>query len=186
MSLGDWAAIAEIIGALAVVITLAYLAVQVRHSKEAFEHSKKAFDANTKAIRGQAISDVTRNVQEHAHMLVQGQDMATALQKLATDESLDPHNALLMDFFLTAMFVARQNEYFQWKQGLLNESVFRSLYHTIFSVLETQGGQHWWQHEGRRLVAPEFVEFVDEMYQKRSSESLPSWKLAIRLDDDAD
>ena len=179
MSLGDWAAIAEIIGALAIVITLVYLAVQVRHSKE-------AFDANTKAIRGQAISDVTRNVQEHVHMLVQGQDMVTALQKLATDDSLDPHNAMLMDFLLTAMFVARQNEYFQWKQGLLNESVFRSLYHTIFSVLETQGGQHWWQHEGRRLVAPEFVEYVDEMYRKRSSESLPSWKQAIRLDDDSD
>ncbi len=179
MSLGDWAAIAEIIGALAIVITLVYLAVQVRRSKE-------AFDANTKAIRGQAISDVTRNVQEHAHMIVQGQDMVTALQKLATDDSLDPHNAMLVDFLLTAVFVARQNEYFQWKQGLLNESVFRSLYHTIFSVLETTAGQHWWQHEGSRLVAPEFVEYVDEMYRKRPSESLPSWKHAMRLDDDPD
>ncbi len=177
MSLGAWAAIAEIIGALAVVVTLVYLAVQVRHSKE-------ALDANTKAIRGQAISDVTRNVQEHMHMVVQGQDMATALQKLASEDSLDPHNALLIDFFLTAVFVARQNEYFQWKQGLLDESVFRSLHHIIFSILETQGGQHWWQHEGRRLIAPEFAEFVNEIFRERSSESLPSWKRAIRLDDD--
>ena len=175
MSLGAWAAIAEIIGALAVVVTLVYLAVQVRHSKE-------ALDANTKAIRGQAISDVTRNVQEHMHMVVQGQDMATALQKLASDDSLDPHNALLMDFFLTAVFVARQNEYFQWKQGLLDESVFRSLHHIIFSVLETQGGQNWWQHEGQRLVAPEFVEFVDQIFGERTSESLSSWKRAIHLD----
>ena len=104
--------------------------------------------------------------------------------KLISEDSLDPHNAVLMDAFLTAVFVARQNEYFQYKQGLLDEAVFSSLHHTIFSVLESKNGQHWWKYEGRRMLADEFVEFVDEMMRENSPDSLLSFKRAIRIGDD--
>jgi uncharacterized protein YoxC len=63
MSLDNWAAIAEIVGAIAVVVTLIYLTIQIKHSKD-------SLDANTKAIRGQAISDITRNVHDQMHMLI--------------------------------------------------------------------------------------------------------------------
>ena len=53
MTIQDWAALAEIVSAIAVVVTLIDLAVQVRHSKE-------SLDANTKAIRGQTILAATR------------------------------------------------------------------------------------------------------------------------------
>ena len=169
MSLVEWAAIAEIIGAVAVVITLIYLSIQVKH--------------NTRAIRGQTISDVTRNVHEHANMVLQGQDVAAALKKFASDKTLDPNDAILIDFLLTAVFVARQNEYFQWEQGLLDESVFKSLHHVIYTLLESPNGQYWWQHEGRRMLAPEFAEFVDELIKRSSAEALQSGKQAIRLGD---
>ena len=39
MSLEAWAAIAEIIGAIAVVVTLAYLAVQIRQNSNAIRSS---------------------------------------------------------------------------------------------------------------------------------------------------
>ena len=169
MSLEDWAAIAEIVGAVAVVITLIYLSIQVKH--------------NTKALQGQAISDATRNVHEHVNMVLQGQDVAAALKKFVSDKTLDPDDAILIDFLLTAVFVARQNEYFQWKQGLLDESVFKSLNHVIHTLLESPHGQHWWQHEGRRMVAPEFVGFVEAITKSSSSESFQSWKQAIHLAD---
>jgi len=177
MTLEDWAAIAEIVGALAVVLTLVYLAVQVKHSK-------KALDANTKAIRGQVISDVTRNVQDHMMMIVQGQDLITTVKIMATEEELDPDNALLLDMLLTAVFVARQNEYFQWKQGLLEDSVFRSLHHITFTILGTPSGRFWWQHEGSKLVAPEFVKFVEQLDKDGPAASVSSWKSAIRVDED--
>jgi hypothetical protein len=176
MTLEDWAAIAEIVGALAVVLTLVYLAVQVKHSKE-------ALDANTKAIRGQVISDVTRNVQDHMMMMVQGHDLITTVKIMATEEELDPDNALLLDMLLTAVFVARQNEYFQWKQGLLDDSVFRSLHHITFTIMGTPSGRHWWQHEGSKLVAPEFVKFVEQLDEDGPAASVSSWKSAIRVDE---
>lgn len=176
MTLSNWVAVAEITGAIAVVITLIYLAVQVRQSKE-------ALDANTKALRAQAISDVTRNVHEHAHMLLQGQDVAAALSRWASDNDLESHDAILMDFFFGAVIVARQNEYLQWKRGLLDEQVFRAMHHVTLTVLESRHGKHWWDQEARRMLAPDFIEFVEELQRSSSSEEFDSWKRAVRLSD---
>jgi hypothetical protein len=176
MSLANLAAFAEIVSAIAVVVTLIYLAIQIKHSKE-------SLDANTKAIRGQAISDITRNVHDQMHMLIQGHDVAAAFQRFATDDELNPTDALLIDSVLSAVFVARQNEYFQWKQGLLDEDVFRSLHHVILTCLGSPNGQHWWENEGRRMYTPDFISFVDDLCSSSSAESFQAWKRAIRLDD---
>ena len=42
MRLADWASLAEIVSAIAVVITLHYIAVQIRHSKDSLEAWKRA------------------------------------------------------------------------------------------------------------------------------------------------
>ena len=109
MTLMELAAIAEVVSAVSVVATLIYLAIQVRHSKE-------SLDANTRAMRGQVISDVTKNVQEHMAIALQGHDLVDTLKKMATEPALEPDDALLLDGFLTAVFIARQNEFYQWKQ----------------------------------------------------------------------
>ncbi len=176
MSLEEWGAIAEIAGALAVVITLIYLAVQVKHSKE-------SLDANTKAIRGQAITDVTRNIHDQMQMLTQGHDMIDWFGKFVAGEPLDSKDALLTDAFLSAVFIARQNEFLQWQQGLLDETVFKSLHHVTRVLLLTPNGEHWWNHEGRRAYGPEFVEFVDILCGDSSSDELAKFKHAIRLDE---
>jgi len=89
MLLESWVAIAEIVSAIAVVVTLIYLAIQIKHSKE-------SLDANTKAIRGQAISDITRNVHDQMHMIIQGHDVAAAfLENFRRNES---HNWIPHDY----------------------------------------------------------------------------------------
>ena len=168
----------EFVGAIAVVATLVYLAFQVKHSKE-------SLDANTKAIKGQAISDVTRNVHDHMHMLVRGHDMAASHLRFAADETLDSLDAFLNDALLTAIFMARQNEFFQWKQGLLDESVFKSLHHVILVLVGSHNGHDWWEHEGRRMVAPEFIDFVDDLCSKSSGEDLQAWKQLLHIEDAA-
>ena len=165
----------EFIGAIAVVVTLVYLALQLKYGRESLE-------ANTKAIRAQAISDITRNVHEQMHMLVQGHDMVGAFQRFASDDPLKPLDAFLIDSHLSAVFVARQNEFFQWKQGLIDEEVFRSLHHVVLTLLGAPDGRHWWDHEGRRMYAPQFVEFVDNLRRENPVDHFDAWKQAIRLD----
>lgn len=175
MTLNEWGTIAEIVGALAVVFTLVYLAIQVKHSKE-------SLDANTRAIRGRAISDVTRNVHDQMKMLIQGHDMTEWFGKFVTGETLESKDALLTDAFLSALFMARQNEFLQWQQVLLDETVFKSLHHVTRVILLTPNGEHWWNHEGRSMYAPDFVEFVDILRGDSSPEELQKFKHAIRLE----
>ena len=177
MPLDNFVAVAEIVSAIAVVVTLIYLAIQIKHSKE-------SLDANTKAIRGQAISDITRNVHDQMHMLIQGHDVAAAFQRFATEDSLGPQDAFLLDSVLSAVFVARQNEFFQWKQGLLDEDVFRSLHHVILTCLGSPNGQHWWENEGQKMFTADFIEFVEKLCEESSGESFQAWKRAIRLSDE--
>ncbi len=175
MSLEDWGVIAEIIGAVAIVVTLIYLAVQVRHSKE-------SLDANTRAIRGQAITDVTRNIHDQMQMLAQGHDMTEWFDSFVSGKELDAKDALLTDAFLTAVFMARQNEFLQWRQGLLDETVFKSLHHITRVILSTPNGEHWWNHEGRIFFGPEFVEFVDVLLGDCTPEELEKFKHALRIE----
>ena len=174
MSIAELASLAEIVSAIAVVGTLVYLAIQVKLSRE-------SLDANTKAIRGQAISDISRNVHDQIHMLIQGHDMAAMMNRFATEDELDQQDAFLLDAVLSAVFVARQNEYFQWKQGLLEDEVFMSLHHIILTVLSSPNGQHWWENEGSRMLAPGIVDFVDNMVENSSSDAFEAWKRAIRV-----
>jgi hypothetical protein len=113
-------------------------------------------------------------------MITQGHDVADVIKRMGADEVLESED---LDMTMTAVFVARQNEYFQWKSGLLEDAVFRSLHHITLTVLKTKSGMHWWQQEGRNLVAPEFVDFTEKLLQKGSSDSLESWKRAIHLSD---
>jgi hypothetical protein len=107
-------------------------------------------------------------------MVTQGHDVADVIRRMGADEVLESEDALLLDMTMTAVFVARQNEYFQWKSGLLEDAVFRSLHHITLTVLKTKSGMHWWQHEGN---------FTEKLLERGSSDSLDSWKRAIHLSD---
>jgi len=55
MSLQDWGAIGEVIGALAVVVTLIYLAKQIRQNTHAMEEARRLALAQTYQMRSDAL-----------------------------------------------------------------------------------------------------------------------------------
>lgn len=153
-------AIGEVAGAAGVILTLIYLAIQIRHSKQ-------SMDANTRAMRGQAISDVTQNIQSEMQLILNGQDAASALMKLNLDEELTDRDMLLAEAYLTSSFMARQNEFLQHKQGLLDDEVFRSLQHPIVLMLSSASAQRWWAYDGRKWLSPDFVAFVESVIEQQ-------------------
>jgi hypothetical protein len=166
----------EFIGAIAVVTTLVYLAVQVKQNRQ-------SLDANTKAMRGQVVSEVMNSAIAYLQMFTQRDDVSELYVRFHSDESLEPAEMTVMDATISAMFIARQHEFFQWKQGLLDEKVFQALHHVTLTTLACENGRRWWKHEGSHLFSREFVDYVEEMWRESSSEDLQSWKRAVRLDD---
>lgn len=58
MSIIELGALGEFVGAIAVVITLAYLAIQIRQNTRAMEESKRLALAQTYQMRADALQDM--------------------------------------------------------------------------------------------------------------------------------
>ncbi len=137
-------AIGEILGAIGVIATLAYLAVQIRQ--------------NTRAIRGSTLSALTQHQQFEIHW---SSELAGPLQRaIHRPDEMSEEDVWQVSELFTAFFVARQNEFSQYKQGLLGEEDWKSRESIIRVTLGIEWAQHWWLTFGKDYFTTEFVELV--------------------------
>jgi hypothetical protein len=68
MTLQDWGAIGEVVGALAVVVTLIYLAKQIRMNTHAMDESRKLALAQTYQMRSDALQAMLVQAAESEHI----------------------------------------------------------------------------------------------------------------------
>ena len=139
-------AVSEIIGAVAVVITLAYLAVQIRQSNALLRSESR-----------QAL--VTNDVTSLSATL----DHTDALVKYIGGVGLSEEEQLRISLMFTLDLRNREFEYFQYKHGLLDEDAWLAYRHVIEINHSSELGRKWWDDVGRRIVDPEFAKLVDEL-----------------------
>lgn len=101
-------AIEEIIGALAVVISLVYLATQIRQ--------------NNKLAQAHTRHEVTNAAVVGGKLLAESPDIAFYIQKINSGEEVEPHE--LFRTYALAYFSTRswENIHYQCLQGMLTES----------------------------------------------------------------
>ena len=154
MSLEDLGNLGEFVGALAVVVSLIYLAIQIRQSTRQIEENTTAVTLARRDEMQQAFSRFRHllTIPENRDLYLQGCEDYDALTR-----SERFHFGLLLQEFLfcyEAMFLARQALVYPrdaWEHGqvvLLN------------GVLSKPGVQTWWERN-RLLFLPEFVAEID-------------------------
>ena len=154
MSLNDLANLGQIIGAIAVVISLIYVALSIRQ--------------NTSAIR----SATAQSVHEH---------FANWYQTFATDPSLvevgvkglkdyaslsETEKARFVSTFM-AFLSYGQNAFLKWRQGLLSPSLWLGWEQVLMNLLGAPGGKALWK-ERAYLFGEEFRRYVEEDLMKRT------------------
>lgn len=147
----NWEAIgamSEIIGALAVVITLAYLAVQIRQNNDLLRsESRQVLVSN----------DVTS--------LRAGMELADVFAKFVSESELSAEEQLRMSFMFALDLRNREFEYFQYKNGLLDEETWLAYRHVILINHSSELGRMWWDNVGRGIVDPKFAELIDDLLE---------------------
>jgi hypothetical protein len=68
MNMQDWGAIGEVVGALAVVVTLIYLAKQIRLNTHAMDEGRKLALAQTYQLRSDALQDMLVQAADSEHI----------------------------------------------------------------------------------------------------------------------
>jgi hypothetical protein len=145
MTLEHWAYIAQIVGSIAVVASLMYVAVQLRQS--------------TGMMRAESRNAIHQSNQQELFALVDHPVIWRGL----TDEVLDD-DGVRLNAWLMASLRAREHEWFQYRHGALDKSSWRSYATAIPIALAKTRARDWWE-----VMKPaydrEFVKAVDAMLE---------------------
>ena len=122
MTITELGALGEFVGAIAVVVTLAYLAIQVRQ--------------NTGMMRAQIFQARSDAAQQWYLFIAGSEDMSEILERISDDHALDPAKLTTLSSVERRRFRCLQTAYqkrsgnmiYQQKRGLLDEKLYE---HTI-------------------------------------------------------
>ena len=149
LSLTDWAALAEVIASLAVVISLIYLARQVRQGNI--------------LSRYQARQNMME--QDLASLRIQMSD--PGITSCLLKENPSEEDLFKLHLFLTSIMRQREWEWSQYKDGIIDEDVYQTYHEVIGIFLGTVYTREWWNNVGRSGLNPEFVKEVDGLLGNR-------------------
>ncbi len=146
-------AIGELVGALAVILTLGYLAIQVRQ--------------NTLSMRVAAKQEVTRQFGDYSDMLLNNPDLLELFDRLLVNSELpksDLEAAQLRTLILKATWYFSSMHYQFMTQSLSAEEWHQSKY-LIALYCSWDSYRTWWR-ENSFAYPQSFVTFIESHWQK--------------------
>jgi hypothetical protein len=152
LKLAEYASIAEIIGAFAVVISLIYVGVQVNDS--------------TSAVRAASANDV--NVALQSWYLQIGSDQQTAelfYEALTSEEALSNKEEFQFLMMLHGAFLAFQNSYLLAEEGTIDPELSEDITAALVGIKKLPGMRRYWLRRKSYLHSG-FADYVDQLLEQ--------------------
>lgn len=149
-------AIGEVVAALGVIFTLAYLAIQIRQ--------------NTKSTDKQNLRDAMEFVYSSSRPLIDNAEMADIyLRGMVDYHSLSDQEKLRFHYLCTTRVQAA------WTAIDLrtDEAGIADMFEWVNRMMRSKGFRDWWAERGRYASATSFREAADEMWQKQTDIEQP-------------
>ena len=148
MNITKVAAWSEIVSSVAILATLVYLALQMQQ--------------NTAAIHAE-----TRQAMLEGDMRLLsaiGANPEIMLDRVSEDE-LSPKRKIRLHAHLQRVMRSREYHWYQYQNGVLDETTWRTYQSILPSVLGTKRTRGWWKQVGRITLDPKFVKEVDRLIE---------------------
>jgi len=140
-------AVSELVGAVAVVITLIYLAVQIRQ--------------NTRAIRLDTGHAITEEFRGMFALMAEHADLAELVHRAATDPSSITGAEKVRYYGLNGNFVrALENAYIQWCEGALDHRHWAGMRRMLSDYAQLPGFAGFWS-DRKHWFSEDFQSFMD-------------------------
>ncbi len=159
----------EFVGAIAVVATLVYLAIQVRRSKEAMDANTQSLNESRKLAMAQAYQARAALAEEAVRENVHSDywpPLAVKLNERGLD-ALSPEERRRLHYFHQAWALRPDNLHYQYQNGFLDQEYYES----TFKALLRERAPHW---QALRVVVPNRPSFraeVDRILSESEAES---------------
>jgi hypothetical protein len=171
MKLKDWASLAEIVGALAVVISLIYVGIQVNDGAG--------------AARSAAANDVNVALQEWYLAVGSDQQTSTLLYRgLVSEQALSDEEEFQFLMMTHGFFLGMQNTYLLGQEGTIDEELTSSLKNAIGGIQNLPGMGRYWRQRKSYLHAG-FVEWVEQVMGQGSDITMDLYDLPDDRDSEA-
>ena len=155
-------AIGEIVGALAVVLTLGYLANQVRHAKEAAADTNRL--ERSKGVRDMMLASASDS--DLRENLTKGLLLSDYYDEIASKLNMSSNEAASFDWAMLYWFWLHWGQY----ASTTKDSDVEELRNVIRGFYSNPGVQLCWEKSpwARPVLEKGFVKFVDEILVKNS------------------
>jgi len=145
--------IGEFVGALGVVASLVYLAVQVRQ--------------NTASVRAATFQALAQSYSDFASLIGSDGEVARILHAGSSDpEAGTELERFRFNFLLVAATRRWENAFYQHERGMLDASQWEGLQAGALLSLRTPGGRAWWRAFGHIYYSAAFRDWVDASLAK--------------------
>jgi hypothetical protein len=150
-------ALAELLGAVGVIISLVYLAWQIRQ--------------NTNALRGTAHEAFVSRFTNLASSIGSSPQASDLLARGHRDYgSLSPSERLQYGYLVGALLVGAEATFHQYRRGNLEEAIWQTKHATLPGLTVFPGFQTYWGRV-RTSYTPEFQSLVDSEIERSSGTS---------------
>ena len=167
--LADLAYVAEVVGAIAVVISLFYVAFQIRQ--------------NTRAVRSATAQSVHEHYASWYHLLAGdgelSQIVVNGLKDYASLSEMD--KARFVATFM-AFLSYSQNAFIKWRENSLSEELWHGWELLMMNLVSAPGGRSFWKERGY-IFGEEFRDYVENDIMRREPhpEAKPMGAFSIRV-----
>jgi len=156
-------AIGEGVGAVAVVITLAFLIFQIRQ--------------NTTALRQQAARESTASLQQAAITMMYPAVAGTISKVYAEREpDLTTSEMAQVEQWCMANLRVYQQDFLDVRSGLQPASLWESRLPAIASVFASHWVRTWWGTIGQSYFTPQFQQLIQRMLSEEPPDQVDYWK----------
>ncbi len=147
MTLDDLGNIGEFVGAVGVVVSLIYLAAQIRR--------------NTSSVRASTFQEAVRDIATLSDLLATDAELSriwsSGLQDL---DALKPDERVRFAAYMLGMFRRLENVVYQTQHGALDPAYWEGQLSSLRGTLSQPGVAAWWAR-AQGLFSPDFREYVE-------------------------
>jgi hypothetical protein len=148
-TLQDWANLAEIIGSVAIIVSLVFVGFQISDS--------------TKEMRARTAYNATVALQTWYNEVGTNAQAADVFRKGMNDPtSLSRNEALQFVMCMHSAMLAYQSIYFVGAEGQLDAAMYKAMSSTLEAAVPTPGFAWYWQQRAGYMT-DEFKEFIQQI-----------------------
>ena len=149
LNLQDWESVAEIIGAIAIVVSLIYVGVQVRDS--------------TLAVRSATATETSASMSALYHSIgTNSQATQVFMDGLTDPTSLSREETTQFIYMIHGLMLQYQVAFYVSEQGTLDVEMRESLVNTILGITRQPGFLKYWSQR-RDVFKASYRTFVDDL-----------------------